>query len=115
MGIDHSSHGILTVDLPPEPEMGPELEIITKVVNERADCDVIVDFSNADIITSSSISKLLKLCKLLCDCGHRLVLCNTAPVTEGIFKVAGLDEVFEFAADKTDALASIKHTQPVNK
>ena len=115
MGIDHSSHGILTVDLPPEPEMRSELEIVAEVVRDGANCDVVVDFSNVDIVTSSSISNLLKLNKLLGDCGHRLVLCNTSPVTEGIFQVAGLDEVFEFAADKPAALESIKQTQPVNK
>jgi len=115
MGIDHSSHGILTVDLPPEPEMGSELKILTEVVRDGADSDVIVDFSNTDIVTSSSISKLLKLRKLLIDCEHRLILCSAAPATVGIFKVAGLDVVFEFASDKSDALASIKQTQPVNK
>ena len=115
MGIDHSSLGILTVELPPEPEMGPELEIVAEVVRDGADCDVIVDFTSADIVTSSSISKLLKLRKLLGDCGHQLVLCNAATATKGIFKVAGLDVVFEFAADKSAAIATIKHTQPVKK
>lgn len=112
MGIDHPSLGILTVDLPPEPEMGPELEIVAEVVRDGADCDVIVDFSNADIVTSSSISKLLKLNKLLAEFGHRLLLCNVSPTAKGIFKVAGLDVVFEFTADELDALAKIKHTQP---
>ena len=115
MGIDHSSLGILTVELPPEPEMGPELEIVAVVVCDGAGCDVVVDFSSADIVTSSSISKLLKLRKLLGDFGHRLVLCNAAPATKGIFKVAGLDVVFEFAADESAAFASIKNTQPVKK
>ena len=113
MGIDHSSNGILIVDLPPEPEMGPELKIVAEVVRDRADCDVVVDFSSADIVTSSSISKLLRLRKLLIDRGHRLILCNAAPPTEGIFEVCGLDVVFEFAADKSAALTSIKHIQTV--
>ncbi len=112
MGIDHPSLGILTVDLPPEPETGPELEIVAEVVREGADCDVIVDFSNADVATSSSISKLLKLNKLLARFGHRLLLCNIAPKTKGIFKVAGLDVIFEFTTDEFAALAKIKHTQP---
>jgi anti-anti-sigma regulatory factor len=115
MGIDHPSQGILTVDLPPEPEMRSELEIVAEVVRDGTNCDVVVDFSSADIVTSSSISKLLKLNKLLGDCGHRLVLCNVATATKGIFKVAGLDVVFEFVADQPTALASIKNTQPVNK
>ncbi len=114
MGIDHSSLGILTVELPPEPEMGPELKAVAEVVQDEEDCDVVVDFSNTDIVTSSSISKLLRLRKLLIDRGHRLILCNTAPATQGIFEVCGLDVVFEFVADKPAALASIKYTQSVS-
>lgn len=115
MGIDHQSHGILAVDLPPEPEMGPELEIVAEVVRNERDCDMVVNFSSVDIVTSSSISKLMKLNKLLAEFGHRLLLCNVAPATEGIFKVAGLDVVFEFAADESAAFASIKNSQPVKK
>jgi anti-anti-sigma factor len=112
MGIDHPSQGILTVDLPPEPEMGSELEIVAEVVRDGADCDLVVDFSRLDIVTSSSISKLMRLNKLLAEFGHRLLLCNVSPAIEGIFKVAGLDVVFEFAADEFAALAAIKHAQP---
>ena len=115
MGIDHSLKGILTVDLLPEPDMCTELENVAEVVRDGAGCDVVVDFSSVNIVTSSSISKLLKLNKLLGDCGHRLILCNAATATKGIFKVAGLDVVFEFTADQPAALASIKNTQPVNK
>jgi len=112
MGIDHSSQCILTVDLPPEPDVGPELEIVAEVVRGEGDCDVIVNFSGVDIVTSSSISKLLQLNKLLAELGHRLLLCNVAPATESVFKVAGLDIVFEFATDEIAALAAIKHAQP---
>ena len=111
MGIDHSSQGILTIDLVPEPETGTELENVSNLVRRGGDCDVVVDFSSVDIVTSSSLSKLLKLRKLLGDCGHRLVLCNTATATKGIFSVTGLDGVFDFADDKSTALASIKHAQ----
>jgi len=113
MGIDHSSQGVLTVDLLPEPDMGTELEIVANIVRDGADCDVVVDFSDVDIVTSSSISKLLKLRKLLGDCRRQLVLCNAAPATEGIFKITGLDAVFEFTPDKSSALASIRDVQPV--
>jgi anti-anti-sigma factor len=112
MGIDHTE-GVLTVDLLPEPEMGTELETVANILRDGADCDVVVDFSNVDIVTSSSISKLLRLRKLLGDCRRELVLCGAAPATEGIFKVAGLDAVFEFTPDKSSALASIRHVQPV--
>ena len=115
MGIDLSSQGILTVDLLPEPDMGPELETVVNVVRDGSDCAVVVDFSSVDIVTSSNISKLLKLNKVMGEFGHRLVLCNVVPATKGIFKITGLDVVFEFTADKSAALALIKHAQPVKK
>jgi len=74
MAIQNWSEDIILVDLPAEPEMGDELKTITEIVRDRGDCDIVVDFSSVDIVTSSSLSKLLKLRKLLGDCGHRLVL-----------------------------------------
>ncbi|MHC4546878.1 MAG: STAS domain-containing protein [Planctomycetota bacterium] len=113
MGIDHSSHGFLTVDLLPEPNMGTELENVANIARDEADCDVVVDFSSVDIITSSNIAKLLRLKKLLDGCGHRLVLCGLVSTTKHIFTLAGLDQVFEFADDKSAALTTIKNAQQV--
>ena len=113
MGIQNWSENIVLVDLPQEPEMGDELKAVTEIIRDRGDCDMVVDFSSIDIVTSSSLSKLLKLRKLVGDCGHRLVLCNVAIATKGIFSVTGLDGVFEFSDDKSAALASIKHAQQI--
>ncbi|MHC4160459.1 MAG: STAS domain-containing protein [Planctomycetota bacterium] len=96
------------MDLPQEPDMGEELKSVTEISRDRGDCDVVVDFSDVDIVTSSSLSKLLKLRKLLADCGHRLVFCNVAAATRGIFTVTGLDGIFELAEDKFVALASLQ-------
>ncbi|MHC4642688.1 MAG: STAS domain-containing protein [Planctomycetota bacterium] len=108
MGIQNWSENIVLVDLPQEPEMGDELRAVTEIIRDRGDCDLVVDFSCVDIVTSSSLSKLLKLRKLVGDCGHRLVFCNVAPATRGIFTVTGLDGVFEVADDKFVALASLQ-------
>jgi anti-anti-sigma factor len=108
MGIQNWSEDIILVDLPQEPEMGDELKTVTEMVRDRGDCDVVIDFSNVDIVTSSSLSKLLKLRKLLGDCAHRLVFCSVAPATKGIFTVTGLDGIFELADDKFVALASLQ-------
>jgi anti-anti-sigma factor len=108
MGIQDWSEDVVLVDLPEEPQMGDELKTVTEIIRDRGNCDVVIDFSNVDIITSSSLSKLLKLRKLLADCSHRLVFCNVAPATRGIFTVTGLDGVFEFADDKFVALASLQ-------
>jgi len=108
MGIQNWSEDIILVDLPQEPELGDELKTATEAVRDRGDCEVVVDFSNVDIITSSSLSKLLKLRKLLGDCGHRLLFCSVAPATKGIFTITGLDGIFEIVDDKFVALASLQ-------
>jgi anti-anti-sigma factor len=108
MGIQDWSDDIILVDLPKEPNLGDELKTVTEIVRDRGNCEVVVDFSEVDIVTSSSLSKLLKLRKLLADCGHRLIFCNVAAATKGIFTVTGLDGVFELAEDKFVALASLQ-------
>lgn len=108
MGIQNWSEDIVLVDLPQEPELGDELKTTTEVVRDRGDCEVVIDFSKVDIITSSSLSKLLKLRKLVGDCGHRLVFCSVAPATKGIFTITGLDGIFEIVDDKFVALASLQ-------
>jgi anti-anti-sigma factor len=108
MGIQDWSEDIILVDLPAEPEMGDELQTVTGIVRDRGNCDVVVDFSNVDIVTSSSLSKMLKLRKLLNDCGHRLVFCGVPAATKGIFMVTGLEGIFELADDKFIALASLQ-------
>jgi anti-anti-sigma factor len=108
MGIENWSEDIIFVDLPPEPELGDDLRTAIQMVCSRGDCDVAVDFSQVDIVTSLSLSKLLKLRKLTSDCGHRLVLCSLAPATRGIFTVTGLDGLFEIADDKFTALSGLQ-------
>jgi anti-anti-sigma factor len=108
MGIQNWSEEIILVDLPPEPQMPDELKAVTEMVRNRGDCDVVIDFSSVDIVNSSSLSKFLRLRKLLADCGHRLVFCNVAPATKGIFTVTGLEGVFELVDDKFVALASLQ-------
>ncbi len=108
MGIQNWSENIVLVDLPQEPEMSDELKSVIEIVRDRGDCDVVIDFSSVDIVTSSSLSKLLKLRKMLADCEHRLVFCSVAAATRGIFTVTGLDGIFELADDKFVALAGLQ-------
>ena len=72
--------------------MAEELKEVTAIARNRGDCDVVIDFSDVDIITSSSLSALLKLQKLLTDCGRRLVLCGLAAATKRVFTISGLQK-----------------------
>jgi len=108
MGIQNWSDNIILVDLPSEPLMGDEIKTVTDIVRDRGDCDVVMDFSGVDIITSSSLSKLLKLRKMLLDWDHQLVFCNVAPGTKGIFTVTGVEGIFKVVEDKFVALAGLQ-------
>lgn len=108
MGIQNWSDDIILVDLLPEPELVDELKSVIEIVRDRGDCDVVIDFSNVDIITSSALSGLLKLNKLVTDCCHKLVLCNVAAATKGVFTITGLDVIFDFVDEKFVALAGLQ-------
>jgi anti-anti-sigma factor len=108
MGIQNWSENIILVDLPAEPEITDEMKTVIEMVRDRGDCDVAMDFSCVDIITSSSLSAMLKLRKMLSDCGRRLVFCNVAAATRNVFATTGIDEIFEFADDKFTALAGLQ-------
>jgi len=112
MGIQNLSKDVLFVDLPfKELQMGDELKSLNEIVSNRSDCDVVVDFSKVEIVTSSNISNLLALRALLREHGRQLILCGVSAPTKGIFTVAGLDAVFEFANDKRAALAAMGHAK----
>lgn len=108
MGIQNWSDNVILVNLAAEPYMGEELATAITLAAEHPDKDVVIDFSDVAIVTSSSLSKLLKLRKTLFDNGRRLVLCSMSPKTKQIFKLTGLDGVFEFLDDQFLALASMQ-------
>jgi anti-anti-sigma factor len=109
MSTQDVSQDVLLVNLPgEEPEIAIELKRVNELLTGRDSCNVIVDFSGVEIITSSSISNLIILHKFLSERGRKLVLCNVAFVTKCIFTVAGLDKIFDFVEDPSAALAAVQ-------
>lgn len=108
MGIQNWSDSVILVNLATEPEMGEELETVITMVATNGNADVVLDFSDVDIITSSSIAKILKLRKTVVECKHNLILASLSPQTKSVFRVTGLDTVFEFVDDQFLALASLQ-------
>jgi anti-anti-sigma factor len=108
MGIQNWSENVILVNIAKEPDMGEELQTVIDIVLENRTQGVVVDFSDADIITSSSIAKLLKLRKVLHDNNQTLIFCGVHPKTRSIFNVTGLDSVFDFMDDQFVALASLQ-------
>jgi anti-anti-sigma regulatory factor len=108
MAIQNLSEGVILVSLSDKAQLSEELQLINKIIGGGNTCDVIVDFSNAEIITSVSLSNLLILRGLLREHGRTLIFCGVSVPTKCIFMVAGLDGVFEFTDDKCAALAAMQ-------
>lgn len=112
MTIRNYSDNVILVELPSEPETRQELDKVMEIVRPRANCDVVVDLTGIDIMTSLSLSGFMQLYKLLNGSGRRMIFCNTSSITKDIFRVTCFDSIFEFIDDKSDALASL---QPAEK
>lgn len=108
MGIQEWSEDVMLVNLSKEPHLSEDLKAVIAIVTKRKSSDVVVDFAEVDIITSSSLSSLLKLRKTLKDNGRRLTFCGVKHTTRNIFTLTGLDGVFDFADDQFVALASLQ-------
>ena len=108
MAIENWSDNLKLVSLTREPQLGDDLLLVTALVLEKGDFDVVVDFSEVDILTSSSIARLLKLRKAVRDSQRHLILSSVSPRTKNVFVLTGLEGVFEFVDDKTVALAGLQ-------
>jgi len=108
MSIQRWSQDVLLVNLPGEIEKHNELQTVIRMLRQDGDCDVVVDFSDAKVIGGLCLAGLLKIQRLVKERGHKLTLCGVAGATRGIFAVAHLDDLFEFADDRFTALASLQ-------
>ena len=56
MAILNLSEHVLLVTLPAEPQSTEDLETVMQLTRARSDCDVIVDFSLAEILSSATLA-----------------------------------------------------------
>ena len=108
MGIQSWSDYVILVDLPRELQEHNQLQTVIETVRQKGDCSVVVDFSNVDVVGSTTLAQLLELRQALHDRGHTLVLCGVSPATKGVFIVSRLDGLFDFVADRFAALATLQ-------
>lgn len=83
-----------------------ELESTVQQIQDRDECDVVVDLEDATILTSRSLTSLMHLRELLRCRGRRLVLCCLGEAGRGVFAVTELDRIFEIVDDRSTALAA---------
>ena len=101
---------VMLVKLPPaDPKISEDLKNLNGSLSEKCDFDVVLDFSNVEIINSSNISNLLILRSLIEEHGRKLFFYNVKTITKCIFVVAGLSECFVFIDDMKDVLKSVQN------
>ena len=108
MSIQNWSDDIVLVNLVKEPNISNELQAVTGMVTNKGGFDVVIDFADIEIITSSSISKFLTLREHLTASGHHLVFSLVSPRVKKIFAITGLDKIFSFVGDQFVALAGLQ-------
>jgi len=108
MTIHNLSQNVVLVELHREPRLSDDVKTAMDIAHDRGDCDLILDFSDVDIMTSSSLAQLLRMRQMMLDCGHRLILCGVNSFTRSAFKVTGLEGIFELVDDKAAASAELQ-------
>ncbi|MHC4639078.1 MAG: STAS domain-containing protein [Planctomycetota bacterium] len=104
MSIENFTEDILVATLPDDMQVNKTLKEVNELMSSGRECNVIIDFSRIEFITSSSISNLHILRDLVNKSGHKLVLCQVAMPTKCVFRVLGIEEIYTFADDKFSAM-----------
>jgi len=108
MTVQEWSDNVVLVELPTEPKAAEAIDNAIDYLRHHTGYDVVMDFSEVTILTSTSLASLLRLQKLLTDGGQRLVLCCVGAATRGIISVTGLDDLLDFSEDRFSALATVQ-------
>jgi anti-anti-sigma factor len=106
MSIYRWSEDVILVDLPEALDKHSELEPVIRMLRHEGPCDVVVDFSHVPAVGSAWLTPLLRIQRLAKEGGHKVTLCSVPPATRGVFTIARLDHLFEFAEDTFTVLAS---------
>ncbi len=107
MAVQRWNEDTLVVRLGNDPELSEDLAEIDATLGGVC-CDVVLDLSDLDLLTSTGLAGLLKVRKRLHAGGRRLILCSARDPVWGIFLTTGLDHFFDFAKTVSEALALLE-------
>ena len=107
MAVQQWSDDTLVVKLTDDPVLSEEMAEVNALIR-GACCDIVLDMSDLTLLTSSGISKLLRLRKRQIEAGRRLILASPRDRVWGVFLATGLDPIFEFAATVTEAIVRLQ-------
>ncbi len=109
MPVQQWSDRIWITQLGDEPGLSEELQgAYEQACRVPATPHMIVDLSGVAHINSSNLSQLLRLRKLAIDGDAKLRITGPSDGVWVVFLATGLDKVFEFRPDVTNALAELQ-------
>lgn len=78
------------------------------LVDEKAKRKIILDFTTVKYMASQTLGVLLTLQKKARTLKGRVVFCSLKPDLMKVFKITGLEKMFEFYDDETKALDAFR-------
>jgi anti-anti-sigma factor len=81
---------------------------IVELLDKTEESSVLLHFGRVGFMSSSALGMLIRVQKKCKEYEITLKLCNISPDIRQVFKITGLDKVFDIHADATDALESFK-------
>jgi anti-anti-sigma factor len=107
MGIQQWDDETLVVRLADDPDLSDDMSELDLRLRGGC-CNLVLDLSDLTVITSSGVSKLLKLRRLAREHQRRMVLCSLNDTVWSLFINTGLDRLFEFVRNVSEALATLE-------
>ena len=114
MAVQQWDDDTLVVQLTDDPILSEEMAEVNTRLGD-APSDVVLDMSDLGLLTSSGISKLLRLRKRMIEAGRKLILCSLRDNVWSVFLATGLDSIFVFTENVTDALTGIQRAKANGK
>lgn len=84
-------------------ELGAELFALVEHDNRKS---ILLNFSNAEFLSSAALGKLITLDRKVKAAKGRLKMCNIRPEILEVFQITKLNKVFDIRGDEAEALAA---------
>ena len=81
---------------------------IVELLDKTEESNVLLHFGRVGFMSSAALGMLIRVKKKCKEFKITLKLCNISPDIVQVFKITGLDKVFDIHADAADAMASFK-------
>jgi anti-sigma B factor antagonist len=81
---------------------------IVDMLDKTEESNVLLHFGHVTFMSSAALGMLIRVKKKCTEFKITLKLCNISPDIGQVFKITGLDKVFDIHADAADAMVSFK-------